>query len=72
MVGKPSVHGELTNLTAKLSYEMGGGVGGDNTAPRGGGRAAIVWSADDTHVMDVAAKDGSALLVGVDVKTGDG
>jgi dipeptidyl aminopeptidase/acylaminoacyl peptidase len=58
------------NLTRKLSYEMGSGVGGDNTAPRGAGRAEIVWSADDGSLTDVAAKDGSALLVSVDAKSG--
>jgi len=67
---KPSASA-LRNLTAKLSYEMGGGVGGDNTAPRGAGHAPIVWSADGGHLTDVAAKDGSALLVSVDVNSGD-
>ncbi len=65
-----SGHGVPRNLTASLSYEMGSGVGGDNTAPRGGGRPAIVWSADDRSLTDVAAKDGSALLVAVDAKSG--
>jgi dipeptidyl aminopeptidase/acylaminoacyl peptidase len=69
--GKPSVSGEPRNLTAKLDYEMGGGVGGDNTAPRGGGRPQIVWSADDSRLMDVAGRQGSALLVAVDSGTGD-
>jgi len=58
------------NLTAKLSYEMGGSVGGDNTAPRGAGRSAIVWNTHDNGLIDVAAKDGSALLVSVDTETG--
>jgi dipeptidyl aminopeptidase/acylaminoacyl peptidase len=68
--GKPSVSGEPRNLTGKLDYEMGGGVGGDNTAPRGGGRPRIVWSADDSRLMDVAGRQGSALLVAVDSGTG--
>jgi len=58
------------NLTGKLNYEMGSGVGGDNTAPRGAGRPAIAWSADDSHLTDVAAKEGSALLVSVDAGSG--
>ncbi|HEY9127475.1 MAG TPA: S9 family peptidase, partial [Acidobacteriaceae bacterium] len=69
--GKPVSAGEPKNLTSKASYEMGGSVGGDNTAPRGGGRAAIVWAADGKSLEDVAAKDGSALLVKVDVASGD-
>ena len=62
--------GAPRNLTGKLSYEMGSGVGGDNTAPRGGGRTEIVWSEGDGSLTDVAAKDGSALLASVDVKSG--
>ena len=58
------------NLTGKLNYEMGSGVGGDNTAPRGAGRPAIAWSADDSHLTDVAAKEASALLVSVDAGSG--
>jgi len=58
------------NLTGTLSYEMGSGVGGDNTAPRGAGRPEIVWGAADASLTDVAAKDGSALLVSVDTKSG--
>ena len=67
---KPAISGEPRNLTAKESYEMGGSVGGDNVAPRGGGRNPITWSVDDLHLTDVAAKDGSALLVSVDANSG--
>ena len=69
--GRPVSGGEPKNLTAKLSYEMGGSVGGDNTAPRGGGRVGIAWNGDDTALEDVVAKDGSALLVRVDATSGD-
>ena len=68
--GKPAVSGEPHNLTATLNYEMGSGVGGDNTAPRGGGRSEIVWSTDNSRLTDVAATKGSALLVTVDAKSG--
>ncbi len=69
--GEPRASGAPRNLTEKLSYEMGSGVGGDNTAPRGGGRSAIAWSADGARLMDVAAKEGSALLLSVDARTGE-
>jgi len=69
--GRPVSGGEPKNLTAKLSYEMGGSVGGDNTAPRGGGRVGIAWNGDDTALEDVVAKDGSALLARVDATSGD-
>jgi dipeptidyl aminopeptidase/acylaminoacyl peptidase len=64
--GAPSVR----NLTANYDYEMGDGVGGDNTAPRGGGRGKLTWVADGSAIVDVVGKQGSALLVSVDVATG--
>jgi dipeptidyl aminopeptidase/acylaminoacyl peptidase len=62
--------GAPKNLTANYDYEMGGGVGGDNTAPRGGGRGGLVWTADGTSIVDVVGKQGSALLVTIDATTG--
>jgi dipeptidyl aminopeptidase/acylaminoacyl peptidase len=67
----PAAVGSARNLTAKHAYEMGSGVGGDNTAPRGGGRGALAWTSDGSHVLDIAGSRGSALLVSVDTKTGD-
>jgi dipeptidyl aminopeptidase/acylaminoacyl peptidase len=67
--GVPSVAGEPRDLTRKDAYEMGSGVGGDNTAPRGGGRSELLWTADG-KVLDVAGYRGSALLVSVDAATG--
>jgi dipeptidyl aminopeptidase/acylaminoacyl peptidase len=60
----------MRNLTANYDYEVGGGVGGDNTAPRGGGRGGIVWTADGKSIVDVVGKQGSALLVSIDASTG--
>lgn len=68
--GKPSSAGEPHNLTGKLSYEMGGTVGGDNLAPRGAGRTPLLWSTDGKSLTDVVAKRGSALLVSVDAGSG--
>ncbi|MEO6805610.1 MAG: S9 family peptidase [Edaphobacter sp.] len=65
-----SAAASLHNLTANYDYEMGGGVGGDNTAPRGGGRGGLVWAADGRSLIDVVGKQGSALLVSVDTTTG--
>ena len=59
------------NLTGGKGFEMGSGVGGDNTAPRGGGRTAILWSGDSTHLLDIAGSQGSALLLSVDAQSGD-
>ena len=60
----------VRNLTANYDYEMGGGVGGDNTAPRGAGHGALVWTADGSSIVDVVGKQGRALLVSVDASTG--
>jgi dipeptidyl aminopeptidase/acylaminoacyl peptidase len=62
----PPVH----NLTANYDFEVGGGVGGDNTAPRGGGRGGLAWTSDGKSLIDVVGKQGSALLVSIDTKTG--
>jgi dipeptidyl aminopeptidase/acylaminoacyl peptidase len=62
--------GAPRNLTANYDYEVGSGVGGDNTAPRGGGRSGPVWTADGRSIIDVVGKQGSALLVSIDAKTG--
>jgi dipeptidyl aminopeptidase/acylaminoacyl peptidase len=58
------------NLTADYDYEMGSGVGGDNAAPRGGGRSLLKWSPDGKSLIDVVGKNGSAILVSVDATTG--
>ena len=49
---------------------MGSGVGGDNTAPRGGGRPTLLWSADNSTLLDLAGFRGSAYLLCVDAATG--
>jgi dipeptidyl aminopeptidase/acylaminoacyl peptidase len=62
--------GAPRNLTANYDYEVGSGVGGDNTAPRGAGRSEPVWTADGKSIIDVVGKQGSALLVSIDAATG--
>jgi dipeptidyl aminopeptidase/acylaminoacyl peptidase len=69
--GKPTIPMPSKNVTAFQGYEMGSGVGGDNTAPRGGGRGGIQWSSDNTHLMDVAGSRGSAVLLSIDLTSGD-
>ena len=58
------------NLTANYDYEVGGGVGGDNTAPRGSGRSGLVWTSDSKSIIDMVGKRGSAVLVSIDASTG--
>ncbi len=69
--GNPNAAAAPRNLTASKGFEMGSGVGGDNTAPRGAGRTAITWSPDAATLYDIAGSQGSALLVAVDASSGD-
>jgi dipeptidyl aminopeptidase/acylaminoacyl peptidase len=48
------------NLTDRYDYDIGGGVGGDQAAPRGAGAKPIVWTADDRSLLVVASERGSA------------
>ncbi len=58
------------NLTTAYDYEVGGGVGGDNTAPRGGGHSRPVWTKDGAAILDLVGKEGSALVVSIDATSG--
>ena len=58
------------NLTRDFDYDVGSGVGGDNTAPRGGGNNPPVWSADGRNLIAVYAKQGKANLGAFDVVSG--
>jgi dipeptidyl aminopeptidase/acylaminoacyl peptidase len=61
---------EPRNLTANFDWDLGSGVGGDNSAPRGGGGAAPVWSADGKSIVAVYGKEGKANLGSFNVATG--
>ena len=58
------------NLTPNFDYDIGSGVGGDNTAPRAGGGNLPVWSADGKHINVIYAKEGKANVGSIDVSTG--
>jgi dipeptidyl aminopeptidase/acylaminoacyl peptidase len=58
------------NLTASYDFDMGSAVGGDNVAPRGGGRVALCWSPDGHSLFDTVEKHGHTPLVRVDAQTG--
>jgi dipeptidyl aminopeptidase/acylaminoacyl peptidase len=58
------------NLTANFDFDIGGGVGGDNVAPRGGGGSLPVWSPDARSITVVYAKEGKANLGSFDVASG--
>jgi dipeptidyl aminopeptidase/acylaminoacyl peptidase len=58
------------NLTADFDFDLGGGVGGDNTAPRGGGGFPPAWSADGRKITALVGREGKANLSSFDVATG--
>lgn len=58
------------NLTANFDFDIGGGVGGDNVAPRGGGGNLPVWSPDGRSITMLYVKEGRANLGSFDVASG--
>src|SRR5256885_5989474 len=58
------------NLTEKYDYDVAGGIGGDQAAPRGSNRKPIVWSSDGRSLLVVAAEKGSANLKRVVIASG--
>jgi len=58
------------NLTADYDFDIAGGIGGDQSAPRGQNRKPIVWSPDGRKLAIVSAEHGSSNLKLVDAATG--
>ncbi|HSE21694.1 MAG TPA: S9 family peptidase [Pyrinomonadaceae bacterium] len=58
------------NLTRDFNFDVGSGVGGDNTAPRGSGGNPPVWSADGSKIFAIFAREGKANLGSFDSTTG--
>jgi dipeptidyl aminopeptidase/acylaminoacyl peptidase len=58
------------NLTAGYDFDVNGGIGGDQAAPRGQNTTPIVWSKDGASLTIVVAEHGSANLERVTIATG--
>jgi dipeptidyl aminopeptidase/acylaminoacyl peptidase len=58
------------SLTANFDYDIGGGLTGDQSAPRGGSGAPPVWTADGRAIVTVYAKEGRANIASFDVASG--
>jgi dipeptidyl aminopeptidase/acylaminoacyl peptidase len=58
------------NLTANFDFDVGSGVFGDNSPPRGGGSNSPIWTADGRSVIDVCGKEGRTALASFDIQTG--
>jgi dipeptidyl aminopeptidase/acylaminoacyl peptidase len=58
------------NLTANYDFDIGGGIGGDQRAPRGGGAGGVIWSKDGRSLYVNVAEHGRANLKRIDATTG--
>jgi dipeptidyl aminopeptidase/acylaminoacyl peptidase len=58
------------NLTGTFDFDVGSGVGGDNTAPRGGGGSPPIWTGDGRGIVIGYAKEGKANLGVFDASNG--
>ena len=58
------------NLTADYDFDVMGGIGGDQSAPRGGNPKPIVWSRDGASLIITSAEHGSSNLKRVAVASG--
>ena len=62
--------GSPRNLTAGYDFDAGGGVGGDQRAPRGGHPAAPVWTSGGKSILIRTGHHGDAYLIAFDAATG--
>ena len=62
--------GPARNLTSSYDFDMNGGLGGDQRAPRGGSPSGPVWSRDGRSIVMVVGEQGNSNLKRVDATTG--
>ena len=62
--------GAPRNLTEKYDFDVNGGIGGDQRAPRGAHPAEPVWNRDGRSLLIKVGEHGNANLKRVDVATG--
>jgi dipeptidyl aminopeptidase/acylaminoacyl peptidase len=58
------------NLTSAYDFDIGGGLAGDQRAPRGGSPGGVIWSRDDRTVYINVAEHGRANLKRIDASSG--
>ena len=58
------------NLTAAYDFDVNGGIGGDQSAPRGDQPKPIVWTKDGASVLITTAQTGSSNLQRVTIASG--
>jgi dipeptidyl aminopeptidase/acylaminoacyl peptidase len=60
----------VKNLTADYDFDIGGGIGGDQAAPRGGSSRNPIWTSDGRSIVVVSGEQGDANLLRVDAANG--
>ena len=58
------------NLTGKFDFDIGGGIGGDQRAPRGAHPAAPAWDREGHSVLVKVGHHGNAYLLAFDANNG--
>jgi dipeptidyl aminopeptidase/acylaminoacyl peptidase len=62
--------GAPRNLTATYDFDIDGGLGGDQRAPRGGAPGGPVWSRDGRTIYIKVGEQGDAVLKRIDAASG--
>jgi dipeptidyl aminopeptidase/acylaminoacyl peptidase len=62
--------GPARNLTASYDFDVNGGLGGDQRAPRGQSPNGPIWSRDGRTITIVVGEQGNSNLKRIDVATG--
>ena len=62
--------GTPRNLTEKYDFDINGGLGGDQRAPRGGAPGAPYWTRDGGAILIRVGEQGDANLVRIDLASG--
>ncbi|MEP7270686.1 MAG: S9 family peptidase [Acidobacteriota bacterium] len=65
-----SAAASVRNLTAKYDFDIGGAIGGDQRAPRGGSPGSVLWSKDHRSLIVNVAENGRANLKRIDISSG--
>ena len=60
----------VRNLTANYDFDIGGGIGGDQHAPRGESPGGVIWSKDDRTLIVNVAEHGRANVKKIDASSG--
>jgi len=69
-VADNAVGATAKNLTAEYDFDIGGGIGGDQRAPRGGSPGSVIWSKDGRHLYINVAEHGRSNLKRIDASSG--